>query len=83
MPAVTSPLAYLRPTLGVIRTILASSTPQANVYFGNKALTVALARLLNLSTAAVSLSAYVDHGRMITPGPRSPNSIPKISTSSP
>ncbi|KIO34568.1 hypothetical protein M407DRAFT_16543 [Tulasnella calospora MUT 4182] len=39
--------------LSITKTILGNSAPQANVYFGNKALTVALARLLNISVAAI------------------------------
>ncbi|KIO34569.1 hypothetical protein M407DRAFT_39402, partial [Tulasnella calospora MUT 4182] len=40
-------------SLSITKTILGSSTPQANVFFGNQALTVAMARLLNLSAASL------------------------------
>ncbi|KAG8904653.1 hypothetical protein FRC01_008653, partial [Tulasnella sp. 417] len=39
--------------LSITKTILGSSTPQANVFFGNEALTVAMARILNISAAAI------------------------------
>ncbi|KAG8990866.1 hypothetical protein FRB90_001590 [Tulasnella sp. 427] len=39
--------------LSITKTILGSSTPQANVYFGNQALTTALARLLNICAASL------------------------------
>ncbi|KAG8913179.1 hypothetical protein FRC01_004688, partial [Tulasnella sp. 417] len=40
-------------SLSITKTILGNSAPQANVFFGNKALTIALARLINISTAAI------------------------------
>ncbi|KAG8943439.1 hypothetical protein FRC04_002904 [Tulasnella sp. 424] len=39
--------------LSITKTILGSSTPQANVFFGQKDLTVAMARLLNINVAAM------------------------------
>ncbi|KAG8943438.1 hypothetical protein FRC04_002903 [Tulasnella sp. 424] len=39
--------------LSITKTILGNSAPQANVFFGQKDLTVALARLINISTAAM------------------------------
>ncbi|KAG8958540.1 hypothetical protein FRC00_002644, partial [Tulasnella sp. 408] len=45
----------LASSLSITKTILGSSTPQANIYFGNQALTAAMARLLNISAAAVSV----------------------------
>ncbi|KAG8990849.1 hypothetical protein FRB90_001599 [Tulasnella sp. 427] len=39
--------------LSITKTILGSSTPQANVYMGNQALTVAMARILNISAASL------------------------------
>ncbi|KAG8910195.1 hypothetical protein FRC00_008687 [Tulasnella sp. 408] len=43
----------LNKNISITKTILGSSTPQANVYLGNQVLTVALARLLNISVAAL------------------------------
>ncbi|KAG8904731.1 hypothetical protein FRB99_001270 [Tulasnella sp. 403] len=41
-------------TYGIAHTVLANSAPQANVFFGDRLKTIALARLINLCTAAVA-----------------------------
>ncbi|KAG9050129.1 hypothetical protein FS837_007654 [Tulasnella sp. UAMH 9824] len=39
--------------LSITKTVLGNSAPQANVYFGDRARTAAMARLLNISVAAI------------------------------